>query len=43
MIKNDAIETSTVVEESKIPNHWSSAAPKKLQTKCNYRRFTPGA
>lgn len=25
MIKNGIIETSVLVEESKIPNHWSSA------------------
>ena len=31
MNKNDVIETSTVVEESKIPNHWSSAAPKNYK------------
>ena len=29
MIKNGIIETSLVVKESKIPNHWSSAVPKK--------------
>ena len=28
MIKNGVIETSLVVKESKIPNHWSSAVPK---------------
>ena len=28
MIKNGIIETSVVVKESKIPNHWSSAVPK---------------
>ena len=31
MIKNGIIETSAVVKESKIPNHWSSAAPKKYK------------
>ena len=31
MNKNDVIETSTVEEESKIPNHWSSAAPKNYK------------
>ena len=31
MIKNDIIETSVVVKESKIPNHWSSAVPKKYK------------
>ena len=30
MIKNGIIETSAVVKESKIPNHWSSAVPKKV-------------
>ena len=29
MIKNGIIETSLVVKVSKIPNHWSSAVPKK--------------
>ena len=31
MIKNGIIETSVVVKESKIPNHWSSAVPKKYK------------
>ena len=31
MIKNVIIETSVVVKESKIPNHWSSAVPKKYK------------
>ena len=30
MIKNVIIETSVVVKESKIPNHWSSAVPKNI-------------
>ena len=30
MIKNVIIETSAVVKKSKIPNHWSSAVPKKI-------------
>ena len=29
MIKNGIIKTSLVVKECKIPNHWSSAVPKK--------------
>ena len=32
MIKNGIIETSVVVKESKIPNHWSSAVPKRYKT-----------
>ena len=32
MIKNSIIETSFAVQESKIPNHWSSAVLK------NYKR-----
>ena len=31
MIKNGIIETSLVVKESKIPNHWSSAVPKRYK------------
>ena len=31
MIKNGIIETSVVVKESKISNHWSSAVPKKYK------------
>ena len=31
MVKNGIIETSVVVKESKIPNHWSSAVPKKYE------------
>ena len=31
MVKNGIIETSVVVKESKIPNHWSSAFPKKYK------------
>ena len=31
MVKNAIIETSVVVKESKIPNHWSSAVPKKYK------------
>ena len=31
MIKNGIIETSVLVEESKIPNHWSSAVLKKYK------------
>ena len=31
MIKNSIIETSFAVKESKIPNHWSSAVPKKYK------------
>ena len=31
MIKNVIIETFVVVKESKIPNHWSSAVPKKYK------------
>ena len=31
MIKNSIIETSVAVKESKIPNHWSSAVPKKYK------------
>ena len=31
MIKNGITETSVVVKESKIPNHWSSAVPKKYE------------
>ena len=31
MINNSIIETSVVVKESKIPNHWSSAVPKKYK------------
>ena len=31
MSKNVIIETSAVVKESKIPNHWSSAVPKKYK------------
>ena len=30
MVKNGIIETSVVVKESKIPNHWSSAVPKNI-------------
>ena len=30
-IKNGIIETSVVVKESKIPNHWSSAVPKRYK------------
>ena len=31
MIKNGIIEMSVVVKESKIPDHWSSAFPKKYK------------
>ena len=31
VIKNGINEASTVVKESKIPNHWSSAVPKKYK------------
>ena len=31
MIKNGIIETTVPVEESKIPNHWSSAVTKKYK------------
>ena len=31
MVRNGIIETSVVVKESKIPNHWSSAVPKKYK------------
>ena len=31
MIKNGIIETSVAVKESKIPNHGSSAVPKKYK------------
>ena len=31
MVKNGIIETSVAVKESKIPNHWSSAVPKKYK------------
>ena len=31
MIKNGIIETSVVVKESKIPNHWSSTVPKEYK------------
>ena len=31
MIKNGIIETSFAVKESKIPNNWSSAVPKKYK------------
>ena len=31
MIKNGIIETSVVVKESKIPNHWSSAVSKRYK------------
>ena len=31
MIKNGIIETSVVLKEYKIPNHWSSAVPKKYK------------
>ena len=31
MIKNSVDETSVAVKESKIPNHWSSAVPKKYK------------
>ena len=31
MIKNGIIETSVVVKESEIPNHWSSAVPTKFK------------
>ena len=31
MIKNGIIKTSVVVKESKIPNHWSLAGPKKYK------------
>ena len=31
MIKNGIIETYVAVKESKIPNHWSSAVPKKYK------------
>ena len=31
MIKSGIIETSVVVKESKIPNHWSSAVSKKYK------------
>ena len=30
MVKNGIIETSAVVKESQIPNHWSSAVPKSI-------------
>ena len=30
LIKNGIIETSVVVKESKIPNHWSSVVPKNM-------------
>ena len=31
MVKNGIIETSVVVKESKISNHWSSAVPKIIK------------
>ena len=31
MIKNSIDETSVAAKESKIPNHWSSAVPKKYK------------
>ena len=31
MVKDGIIETSVVVKESKIPNYWSSAVPKKYK------------
>ena len=31
MVKNGIIETCVVVKESKIPNQWSSAVPKKYK------------
>ena len=31
MIKNGIIETSVIVKQSKISNHWSSAVPKKCK------------
>ena len=31
MIKNGIIETSVAAKESEIPNHWSSAVPKKYK------------
>ena len=31
MIKNGIIETSVVVKQSKISNHWSQAVPKKYK------------
>ena len=31
MVKNGILEISVVVKECKIPNHWSSAVPKKYQ------------
>ena len=31
IIKNGIVEASVAVNESKIPNHWSSAAPKKYE------------
>ena len=31
MIKNGIIETSVVVKEFKILNHWSSAVPKNIK------------
>ena len=31
MIKNCIIETSVAVKDSKIPNQWSSAVPKKYK------------
>ena len=31
IIKNGIIEASAVVKESKIPNHWSLAVPKKYK------------
>ena len=31
MVKNGTIETSVIVKESKIHNHWSLAVPKKYK------------
>ena len=43
MINNGIIETTAVVKESKVPDHWSSTVFKKYKWKYNSRRFRYGA
>ena len=40
LIKNGIIETSVAINESKIPNHWSSAVQKQYNQNFNSKRFT---
>ena len=40
LIKNGITETSVAINESKIPNHWSSAVPKQYNRNFNSKRFT---